>query len=110
MSKAIRDTYKADPDEEDEVCLPDVGREPSHPPTGRELAASSPSTRSMQDDAVGLSLSPWGGSVSDSASCLPGPASPLWLWMIADVSLPICTDAWMLAEVSCLLFVLSLSF
>lgn len=83
MSKASRDTYKADPDMEDYasplVRLPAKGRATSHSLAGRELADSAPSARSMWDDASGLSLSPGGGSVSDSANCLPGPASPLCL-------------------------------
>lgn len=61
------------------VHLPVKGRAPSHTPASREPDDSTPSACSTWDDAFGLSLSPWGGSVSDSASCLPGPASPFCL-------------------------------
>lgn len=84
VSKAGRDTYKADPDMGDGasplVHLPAKGRETSQLPTaGRQPADSTPSACSVRDDASGLSLCPRGGSVSDSASCLPGPASSLSL-------------------------------
>lgn len=84
VSKAVRDTYKADPDMGDSasplVHLPAKGRETSQLPTaGRQPADSTPSACSVRDDASGLSLYPRGGSVSDSASCLPGPASSLSL-------------------------------
>lgn len=83
MSEASRDIHKADSDVEDYasplVRLPAKSRAPSHTPASRELDDSTPSACNTPDDAFELSLSPWGGSVSDLASCLPGPASPFCL-------------------------------
>lgn len=110
VSIASRAAHKADPEKADcaspLVGLPAEGMATRHPPAA-EPADGAPSARSLR----ARPLPPREGLfLTQPVACQVQLLLSVWLWMTADVSLPICTDAWMPAVVSCLLFPLLRSF